>query len=357
MDAVMERRVLNRLGRFDKECGASYIPDDHECSSNKTKKVSPKKGTFSRNFAALLIKREKQYKEARQKEAEFRKKHPAKAILRDVLIVAALLGTSAALSKISQDKANRRAEKSMMDDFGVSPEEARKARKTVQDIFQKQGRRAAEKYYYGWAEEAYAEKTKREKHEAQYKTSSGEKWHETLGVSANATPAEIKSAYRKKSRETHPDINQGDDKGFGEVNEAWKIAQNLGKYKRGDAMDELDKAYEMGMRVAKSRVRRDSGPAIVPQSLHPQIVSTLKTVYGNGVLGVSNSKINKDGQIEGVFVGRSRPHEPAKVYNYGIDLVKQDVRFKRARTTRDSDDEECCGGKKKGCECHSCKAA
>lgn len=107
----------------------------------------------------------------------------------------------------------------------------------------------------------------------------------------------------------------------------------------------------------KQGLRRDSASTPIAQSLHPQIVSTLKTVYGNGVLGVSNSKINRDGQIEGVFVGRSRPHEAAKVYNYGIDLVKQDVRFKRARVTRDSENEECCGGNKKGCECHSCKAA
>jgi hypothetical protein len=99
-------------------------------------------------------------------------------------------------------------------------------------------------------------------------------------------------------------------------------------------------------RVLQGRAkRRDSALVAIPPSLHPQIVSTLKTVYGNGVLAVTNSKINKDGQIEGVFVGRSRPTEPARAYSYGIDLVKQDVRFKRV-ARKDSEEEETCGCKK-----------
>lgn len=44
-----------------------------------------------------------------------------------------------------------------------------------------------------------------------------------LGVSQDASPEEIKKAYRKRALETHPDRNDGNDEEFKEVQEAYEI--------------------------------------------------------------------------------------------------------------------------------------
>lgn len=56
--------------------------------------------------------------------------------------------------------------------------------------------------------------------------------YEVLGVSQTATDAEIKSAFRKKAKQYHPDVNQGDaasEAKFKQVNEAYEILKDSQK--------------------------------------------------------------------------------------------------------------------------------
>jgi molecular chaperone DnaJ len=62
--------------------------------------------------------------------------------------------------------------------------------------------------------------------------------YEILGISPDATPEEVKRAYRKKARENHPDLNPG-DKGaearMNKINEAYDRITNPEKYAASDA--------------------------------------------------------------------------------------------------------------------------
>ena len=62
-------------------------------------------------------------------------------------------------------------------------------------------------------------------------------YYEVLGVSKNATDAEIKSAYRKKAKECHPDLHPNDktaEERFKELNEANEVLSDPDKRSRYD---------------------------------------------------------------------------------------------------------------------------
>src|SRR5262245_21268851 len=62
--------------------------------------------------------------------------------------------------------------------------------------------------------------------------------YETLGVAPDASQDDIRKAYRKAAKETHPDVNPGKpeaEKRFKEINAAYDIIGDADKRKRYDA--------------------------------------------------------------------------------------------------------------------------
>jgi molecular chaperone DnaJ len=74
-------------------------------------------------------------------------------------------------------------------------------------------------------------------------------YYEVLGVSRNATPEEIKKAYRKLARQYHPDVNKDDPNAaekFKEVTEAYEVLSDADKRARYDQYGHTDPTSGMG---------------------------------------------------------------------------------------------------------------
>lgn len=69
-------------------------------------------------------------------------------------------------------------------------------------------------------------------------------YYQTLGVEKNASPEEIKKAYRRLAHECHPDKNGGDGQKFKKVNEAFQVLNDAQKRAQYDQFGSA--AFEPG---------------------------------------------------------------------------------------------------------------
>ena len=120
--------------------------------------------------------------------------------------------------------------------------------------------------------------------------------YETIGVHETATAEEIKKAYRERSKELHPDANDGDDKVFAKLAKAYKVLSDPEKRKKYDETGidtENNEAEQVNSIMAGLTLAfLEHAPSVKTESLTDFVKKQVKEQLGNAKSAVT--KLEKE---------------------------------------------------------------
>lgn len=110
-------------------------------------------------------------------------------------------------------------------------------------------------------------------------------YYEVLGVSKNATPEEIKKAYRKKAIQYHPDKNPGDKEAEEKFKEAAEAYDVLSDEKKRQMYDQFGHSMGQNMGGGAGGFGGFSGSGMSMEDIFSQFGDVFGDLFGNGGRG------------------------------------------------------------------------
>lgn len=151
--------------------------------------------------------------------------------------------------------------------------------------------------------------------------------YETLGVSPDATDAEIKAAYRRASAAAHPDRDGGDGDRMAAVNVAYEVLSDPESRTDYDARGGGDPARERLIKLFESYIESAEGSeSVIPRcrKMVQASIDQLRAIKVNALFRVS--KIEKMVyRVKGPKLWESLCHKSIEAHRKNIDDADKEV--------------------------------
>jgi len=135
-------------------------------------------------------------------------------------------------------------------------------------------------------------------------------YYKTLGVEKDATPEDIKKAYRKEANEHHPDKNDGQEsETFTDLVEAYECLGNGAKrhaYDNGSYTNRTESLEKKANRLVAESFVKGLGAMSEDDAKYKNVVEFMKEQLTGIILNIKNELITQEGNKRKFIIARDR---------------------------------------------------
>lgn len=147
----------------------------------------------------------------------------------------------------------------------------------------------------------------------------------TIGVQQDATPEEIKKAYRERSKDLHPDANNGDDKGFAELAKAYEVLSDPERRKKydetGDDSDKNDEAQVSSIIANMTIIFLENAEDVKTKSL----TDFIKKATNEQLKGANDAIKKAEKEIEKATHAKNRVKREKEGHNLILSVLENKI--------------------------------
>jgi hypothetical protein len=156
-------------------------------------------------------------------------------------------------------------------------------------------------------------------------TSSGQEWHDVLGVKPDASQEEIKKAYRNLAKKFHPDVNKDLD--------AKEVMQNLNEAFEMSRSDAYLSAFYSALKRDAAPITPETNPSL--KAIAQSVTKVINEGFTGGIGRITALDMKPDQTVIGKFMANGERYEFTITPDNKLSYIEEGAEKQDARADAD----------------------